>query len=350
MKNNLSKFMVAAAGCSALVASPLLAEKAGQLTDINGMDAGSAESALMSRGFKNISSHRNTQGYVNSYWWDGATDDCVVVEVYQRSNRVESINDATDQDCGHHKGDGAAAAAGVVAGAALLGVLVGSGKSHHKERQQYDAAQTAEFDRGYSDGLYNGSYHNYNRSDAYSKGYEKGVDERVANLSHHQRRGGYSSGVQFKDLIGSRAAGGMDELQRRGFRQVDNFVSGNARYSVQYREASRQCIQVITADGRLENITDIQTHPNCRSGYATQLPSNIAPDIGWFQRLVGASGSGAEVQMGNNGFRRVDRFESGRNGYGTVWYSRSTRQCLQMITVNGRVDSAVDIQTHPKCR
>ncbi len=181
--------LIALAATTALAATPVLAEKANQLVDINGMDAGRAESALMSRGFAFISSHNSAGGYTNSYWWDGGTDDCVMVEAY--NNRIMTISDAADQDCGHHKGSNAAAAVGVVAGAAILGALLG-GKSHHKEGRDYDRAQTREFDRGYTDGLHNASYHNYDRSDAYSHGYEKGVDERQGNLRHHQRRGGYA--------------------------------------------------------------------------------------------------------------------------------------------------------------
>lgn len=261
MKSRSFKFLIAAAASTALVATPVLAEKADRLLDLNGARGSSAESELQQRGFEHVSTHKSNSGYINSYWWNERDDNCVVVEVYD--GRVMTINDATDQDCGHHKGN-AAAAAGAVAGAAILGALL-SHKSHHREGKQYDETKTAEFDRGYKDGLYGASYHNYNRDDAYAHGYEKGVDEREANLSHHHHRGGYAQAAQWQDLIGSRAAGGMSELESRGFKQVDNFSGGNnARYSIQYRAASRQCLQVIVADGRLENITDIQTHPKCR--------------------------------------------------------------------------------------
>ena len=74
-----------------------------------------------------------------------------------------------------------------------------------------------------------------------------------------------------------------------------------------------------------------------------------SPDNNWYTRLVGAAGDGADNQLQINGFSQVDRFESGANSYGTVWYNQSTNQCLQVITVSGRVDSALDIQTHPNC-
>jgi len=260
MRNNLSIRLLATAVSVALVTTPALAEKASQLTYLNGTDAGSAQNQLEQRGFKHISSHNSSTGFINSYWWNKNDSNCIVVEVYNRE--VMTINDAKDGDCGHSGGSGAAAA-GAVAGLAILGAALAS-KSHHRGDKNYDERQTAEFDRGYKDGLYNAAYHNYNRDDAYAHGYEVGVDERNANLSHHHGRGGYAEMAQYRDLMGARAAGGMDTLESRGFRQVDNFTSGTARYSIQWRKQSRQCLQVIVADGRLENITDIQTHPKCR--------------------------------------------------------------------------------------
>lgn len=260
LRINLATRILATTISTALIATPALAEKANQLTSINGRDAWGAEQALKSRGFKSISSHKNSMGYVYSYWWDKQDDNCVRVEVY--NDTVESIVDAKDSDCGHSGGN-TAAAAGAVAGLAILGAALAS-KSHHHKDKNYDKQQTGEFDRGYKDGLYNASYHNYNRSDAYTDGYQVGVDERNANLNHHHGHGGYYQVAEYKDLKGARAAGAMDELNRRGFAQVDNFTSGNARYSIQWRATSRQCLQATIADGRIYDIRDIQTHPNCR--------------------------------------------------------------------------------------
>lgn len=67
-----------------------------------------------------------------------------------------------------------------------------------------------------------------------------------------------------------------------------------------------------------------------------------------FSDLVGARGSSAESGLQDRGFRNVDSFKSGTTPY-TIWYNRSTRQCLQMATANGRADSIVDIHTHPAC-
>ncbi len=201
-------------------------------------------------------------GYVYSYWWDEADDDCVQVEV--SDGRVLTINDAAYQDCGHHKGSDAAAVVGVAAGAAILGALL-SHKSHHHDDNTHHASveDEAHYERGYTDGLHNAAYHNYDRSETYANGYNAGVDQRNANLRHHHGRGGYAQVARYDDLRGARAAGGMSEFERRGFRQVDNFASGDTRYSIQWRPQSRQCVQVTIADGRFYDVRDIQQHPKC---------------------------------------------------------------------------------------
>jgi len=66
--------------------------------------------------------------------------------------------------------------------------------------------------------------------------------------------------------------------------------------------------------------------------------------------LVGAKAAGVQSDLESRGFHNVDGFESGNNAKGTVWWNGRTRQCLQMITADGRADSITDIQTHPRCR
>lgn len=254
--------LIATGALVALVSTPTLAEKADQLRDLNGVGGRDAEYQLRQRGFAHVSTDKNAMGYAYSYWWDEADDNCVRAEVYD--GRVETIIDASDQDCGHHKGNAGAAVA-AVAGAAILGALLSHKSHHHDDDSHYgDREAELQYDRGYKDGLYSAAYHNYDRSDAYSSGYSAGVSQRSANLSHHHGRGGYDRAATFKDLTDARAAGGMSELERRGFRQVDNFSSGTTRYSIQWRPESRQCVQVTVADGRLYDLRDIGQHPKCR--------------------------------------------------------------------------------------
>jgi len=246
------------------VSSAAYANRAGQLTDINGALGRDAEYQLQERGFSHVSTNKNSMGYVYSYWWDSSKKDCVQVEVY--NGRVETIQNATHGDCGHSDGDGTAAAAvGVVAGAAILGALLSHKSSHHEDGNHHSDAEAERlYERGYTDGLHNASYHNSGRSEEYASGYSAGVDERNANLRHHTGRGGHHSAVQVSDLNGARAAGGMSELESRGFRQVDNFTSGNTRYSIQWNSNTRQCVQATIADGHFYDVRDIGSNPHCR--------------------------------------------------------------------------------------
>ena len=66
--------------------------------------------------------------------------------------------------------------------------------------------------------------------------------------------------------------------------------------------------------------------------------------------LNGARSAGAESDLQSRGFRSVDGFQSGGNGKGAIWWNGRTRQCLQVITVNGYVDSLSDIGNHRRCR
>lgn len=255
---------LAGVAVAAMLATPVAvqAEEASELAYIRGMGAAEGERALRSRGFAHVNSQRAGRSNI-SYWWDEGDDDCVRVNEY--NGDVVSIIDASDQDCGHHTGGNAAAAVGVVAGAAILGALLSHRSNHHDDDNHYDNhSDERAFDDGYNAGLHSASYHNPDRSDAYSRGYAAGVQQRTDNLRHHSGRGGYHPNVRFSDLEHDRAAGAMSAMESRGFEQVDNFTSGNTRYSIQWNDDTNQCVQMTIANGRVDDIRDIRTHPRCR--------------------------------------------------------------------------------------
>ena len=253
--------ITATAALVVMAATPAIADPASSLTFLNGMNAAQAEDTIHDRGFKHISSRNTAYGFTNSYWWDKDDRSCVVLE--ERDGMVMTVNDAPAQDCGHTK-DGSGGAVAAVAGAAILGALLSHKSDHHDNGKHHDNRDDERaYERGFTDGLHNASYHNYERSNAYSDGYSAGVQQREANLRHHYGRGGYHAAARYDDLIGERARR-SDELDRRGFRQVDNFTSGNTRYSIRYNRDTRQCIQATIADGRIYDIRDIGRHPNCR--------------------------------------------------------------------------------------
>jgi len=172
----------------------------------------------------------------------------------------------------------------------------------------------------------------------------------------HQNRHSYGptphgqTPPELSDLVEGRYVGGevADEMQRRGYRSIRDSVSGSDVYS--YYEGHGNCVTVRL--DRQRRVRSIVSGPefDCRQGHSGSAGSSSSSKWDSYPRLVGAASDGAVTQLQMNGFHQVDTFDSGRNAFGTVWYNRSNRQCLQVIIVNGRVDSANDIQTHPKCR
>lgn len=65
--------------------------------------------------------------------------------------------------------------------------------------------------------------------------------------------------------------------------------------------------------------------------------------------LTGARASSADDELRRRGLTSVDGFGSGDTLYG-IWYSRETRQCIQVTVSDGRVYDIRDIGTHPACR
>ena len=235
----------------------------------------------------------------------------------------------------------------VLAGVILtLAILVTPTTGYAKDMQvidRYDGGFDVKFPNGCS--VRYDSYGNRGDSSGRCKKrqYERADEGVRAQLGSNDSGGG----TWYSRLVGASSDGAKSQLDMNGFRQVDSFDSGRDGYgTIWFNDSTRQCLQVINVNRRVDSAVDIQTHPNCR-------PRGSHGNSGgeqWYSRLVGASSEGAKSQLDMNGFRQVDSFDSGRNGYGLIWFNDSSRQCLQVIIASGRVDSAVDINSHPRCR
>lgn len=249
-----------------LIAAPSVAaaKSASSLSDLVGARAGQAEGDLESRGFTYITGHKSSSA-VFDYWWNSSRKDCVMVTT--RDGRYASISDATPGDC-HQKSGGSSAAtvAGIAAGAALLAALASHKSGHHDDGKHHaDPREDAEFERGFNAGLYNEPFRNGGNSPAYGRGYEAGRDQRNSHASARDNASRGSGKADLSDLQGARAAGALISLESRGFRTVDGFASGsNGRGTVWWNGRTRQCVQVITVDGRIDSVSDIGSHPRCR--------------------------------------------------------------------------------------
>ena len=164
-------------------------------------------------------------------------------------------------------------AAKVIAGAvAVLGIAaLAHNKNHyHDGYKPADANATARFERGYRDGLYAHAFRNRHDTNAYQKGYNSGVKQRAHNTSYRHHDGHDDHGYRkvrnrdFKSLAGMRREPANDRMRELGFRDADDFKSGNTRYRVWYNRSTGQCIQGTYANDAVVSMDDIRSHPACR--------------------------------------------------------------------------------------
>lgn len=263
-----TKTLISGLVTAALVATPVavVAKSASSLSDLVGAKAAGAETDMENRGWVVTDGHKGSSS-AYTYWWNSSRKDCVMVRT--SDGRYAAITDVTPADCNQKGGSGAGAAVGAVAGLALIAALASHKSGHHENGTHYsNQNDEAQYERGYNDGLYNQPYHNYDRNEAYGSGYQNGVEQRQNNTGYrndHRYGAGYAASVDVSDLEGARAAGADSAMQSRGFRSVDGFQSGSdGRGTVWYNTRTRQCLQMIVANGHVDSIQDIHSHPRCR--------------------------------------------------------------------------------------
>lgn len=122
-------------------------------------------------------------------------------------------------------------------------------------------------------------------------------------------------------------------------------VSGDGQVENIGRQQHRQSKH----HGELPASTGTRDLPAGRHAGTLNGPAAQAGEGAWYNHLSGTDRAGAENQLRKNGFHRVGRVDAGKKSDGTVWYNKSTGQCLQVNTVSGQVDSTTDLKTHPGC-
>jgi hypothetical protein len=264
-KHRLHRIAVAILAASALVSAQASARSASQMSDLVGARAGQSEAEVEARGFISVDGHEG-RGSVYSYWWHARDKNCI--QIRTNDGRYASITDAPNSDCNQKiaGGNAGAAIAGAAIGALLIAALASHKSSHHDDGNHLsDQAAEHQYERGYNDGVHNASYHNYDRSDAYSSGYRAGVDQRNRNIGSHSGRGGYAVHTPISDLRGMNAVSAIDAMSERGFRNVDSISSGNTLYGIFWKGSTGQCVQMTNSDSRVYDIREIGSHPNCRN-------------------------------------------------------------------------------------
>jgi hypothetical protein len=245
----------------ALVApvAPVAASAANDLVGALGRDS---ETQLQDRGYAMISSSPAGNSRYQ-YWWNGSSKNCVRIQI--ADGRVATTKTVSNTDCGQKASSNDAAAALAVGAAALIGAAALSHKSHHRDDQEYGNSEGyAEFERGYRDGLYNHSYHNYGSTREYTNGYTKGTSERGDHSSYRNNdyyRGGYTRGHQrTSDLMYKDRSYANTELSRRGFARVGEYTLPGGGHNYYYWNAgSRQCVSVNSKNNEIIAINDVQS-------------------------------------------------------------------------------------------
>jgi hypothetical protein len=91
-------------------------------------------------------------------------------------------------------------------------------------------------------------------------------------------RPGQGNSNGYNDLIGARAAGGEQELQRRGFRSTRSESTPGGRF-VFWRTPQRGCIEVRVADGRFQTIRPVSNNA-CDDNRPNPPPRPMPDNLG----------------------------------------------------------------------
>ena len=149
--------------------------------------------------------------------------------------------------------------------------------------------------------------------------------------------------TQVSELQGCDINKSREENARAGFVDEDTESGDKADDYDRLLERSG-CTQVSEAQGCDIHKTREQ---NARAGFGSDNSAND-DDVG-YQDLIGKQAISAFDQMAVRGFQSVDNIESGDTYY-TIYFRRSTGECIQLTSANNRVLSVDDIGTHRKCR
>lgn len=277
---NFAARVITACAAVVIAVTPVAADAkaAARLSDLVGAKAAGGETDLQNRGFVMTGGGKSSSA-AYSFWWDEDGEACVMVTT--RDGRFASIADKTPQDCNH---GGSSYQPGYRNG----GESGGSGSNQYQRDNSGPPPHVTVHKNGTFSATLPGCLANFDRNGRKTSAFSsckpddlRRMSEAVNATMHEQgmgddanqgerNGGGYNGGgnsapVDVSDLVGDKAAGVETDLQARGFRNVDGFQSGGkGKGTIWWNGRTRQCLQMITVDGRADSITDIQTSPKCR--------------------------------------------------------------------------------------
>jgi hypothetical protein len=120
-------------------------------------------------------------------------------------------------------------------------------------------ASPPEYDRGYSDCLA-GRYDEAQDSRPYRQGCRAAEDER--GTDGRPRR--WRSTVGIPNVNGMEPVQALAVMQSRGYRNVGTSVAGGMIVGIYFNPATRECVQVTSANNRVVDVRDNITDRRCR--------------------------------------------------------------------------------------
>jgi len=120
-------------------------------------------------------------------------------------------------------------------------------------------ASEREYQRGYND-CSQGRYDQEQHGESYKKGCRAAEEGQPAPAA----AGSHGSKAKVSDLKGMDAIKAFDVMTSRGFTDVDSLTAGETIYGTYYNAKTHQCVQLTTANDRVEDIDDVPSHPKCR--------------------------------------------------------------------------------------
>jgi hypothetical protein len=133
----------------------------------------------------------------------------------------------------------------------------GTANGNHQHANQKSGA--SEWDRGCGDAKSGAYDRSGNAGQDYEQGWNSCKNGNGQNSSASSAPVGQTPPVA-QDLVGARAAGAMDELEKRGLKFVRTEEYGNGKFSYWKELGTGGCIAVRTTEGKIETATYAETN------------------------------------------------------------------------------------------
>ena len=306
MRNRMNRWL-AVFGVAATLAGPdlALAASASSLGDLVGSPAGTGEQELRSRGFVMTRSSKGNGGS-QSYFWGTRTQDCVMIMT--RNSRYVDIRDADPSKCGQ-------------------------GGNSASRNDGNDEDQPPRRNPGNDDGEQRPPRHRNNGNNDNGDDLGRALGGLLDALT--QPDGG--NGGRHRDRVQPPQDDYSVESEfQRGLRDGSRGkryrnVNESEAYDKGYRRGTRQ----------RENSGDLDTPPDGGFGGNGGYGGDDQPEYTRrfdYQALEGGRARSAIRTLKSSGFRMVGQGQD-NGAEATIWWRRASRECLQMVTQDGLVDS-----------